>query len=102
MSLDSLSSSVSQQEEPIAVESVETASERSAVTEPWTLFGRKTQRSKVEWLSQVIILYVLILCCLVNITLESKNLNLWCTLLASSIGYLLPSPRLKNRKGNES
>ena len=64
-------------------------------SEAWTLFGRKTQRSKVEFFSQVIILYILIICCLVNITLDNGNRELWSTLLGSSIGYLLPSPRLK-------
>ena len=67
-------------------------------SEPWTLFGHKTQQSKVVFFSQVIILYIIIITCLVNITIESKNFNLWSTLLASSIGYLLPSPILKNKK----
>lgn len=66
----------------------------------WTLFGRKTQQSKVVFFSQVIILYIIIITCLVNITVESKNFNLWSTLLASSIGYLLPCPKLKDRKGS--
>ena len=90
-----------QQEDQISAQAGATTIRHSTSTEPWTLFGRKTQRSKVEFLSQVIILYLIILCCLTNITLESKNFNLWSTLLASSIGYLLPSPRLKTRKGDE-
>ena len=68
----------------------------------WTLFGRKTQQSKVVYFTQATILYVLIITSLVNITLESKNLNLWSTLLASAIGYLLPSPQLKERTGQGS
>ena len=64
-------------------------------SESWTLFGRKTQRSKLEWLAQVLVLYILILTCLVNITLNNGNRELWSTLLGSSIGYLLPSPRMK-------
>ena len=70
----------------------------SGKSEDWTLFGRKTQQSKVVYFTQVIVLYILILTSLVNITLESTNLNLWCTLLASAIGYLLPSPQLKTKR----
>ena len=69
-----------------------------AISGQWTLFGRKTQQSKVVFFSQVIFLYIIILTCLVNITIGSKDFNLWSTLLASSIGYLLPSPTLKDRK----
>lgn len=68
------------------------------ISDQWTLFGRKTQQSKVVFFSQVIILYIIILTCLVNITIGSKDFNLWSTLLASSIGYLLPAPKLKDRK----
>ena len=74
----------------------------SSVGTQWTLFGRKTQQSKVVYFTQATILYVLIITSLVNITLESKNLNLWSTLLASAIGYLLPSPQLKERTGTGS
>ena len=66
----------------------------------WTLFGRRTQQSKVVYFTQATILYILIITSLVNITLESKNLNLWSTLLASAIGYLLPAPQLKERTAN--
>ena len=67
----------------------------------WTFFGRQTQRSKVEFFSQVIILYIIIIACLVNITLKQGNRELWCGLLGSSIGYLLPSPRLKSMTKNQ-
>ena len=73
-----------------------TSAAGSAVGEEvWTLFGRRTQRTKVVYLCQIAILYIIIITCLVNITRESPNLNLWSTLLASSIGYLLPNPKIK-------
>ena len=71
-----------------------------ANSESWTIFGRKTQRSKLEWVAQVLVLYILIITCLVNITLNNGNRELWSTLLGSSIGYLLPSPRMKVANNN--
>lgn len=88
----------SQAEQPLLTDTRGRVIAPSLGSEQWTLFGRKTQRSKVEFFSQVIILYIIILTCLVNITLEWGNRELWSALLGSSIGYLLPSPRLKSDK----
>jgi hypothetical protein len=48
------------------------------------------------FLSQVIIVYAVIIAAIANLTFfpNSKH-DLWITLLSSSIGYLLPSPNIK-------
>ena len=87
--------------EPQGMGPVRSLSPSTSRSEQWTLFGRRTQQSKVVFFSQVTILYIIILTCLVNISVGSENFNLWSTLLASSIGYLLPSPKLKDRKNDQ-
>ena len=70
-------------------------------SEAWTFFGRPTQRSKIEFVFQVVILYFVIGFCLLNLTLGAEQQNLWTALLASSLGYILPSPTLKQKRKNE-
>ena len=70
-------------------------------SEPWTIFGRKTQQSKVVYICQIFILYAIILTCLGNLSAGTDQINLWSTLLASCIGYILPAPKLKTVKNNE-
>ena len=45
---------------------------------------------------QVVVLYTVILISINNLTIVRDNSNLWTALLSSSLGYLLPSPTLKN------
>ena len=61
----------------------------------WRLFGRRLPKSEVTFFAQVIIIYIIIITCVVNISLGNGDNNLWVALLSSSIGYLLPSPSLK-------
>ena len=67
-------------------------------SDKWTLFGKPQKQTKVVYLSQICILYIIIITALVNITIGSKDFNLWSTLLASCIGLNLPSPKLKAGK----
>lgn len=67
-------------------------------SEKWTVFGKRQNQSKVVYLSQIFILYIIIVTALVNISIGSKDFNLWSTLLASCIGLILPSPKFKTGK----
>ena len=59
----------------------------------WAVLGKQFPRSEVRFFTQVFILYVVIITCLVNLSLGKGDLSsLWITLLSSSIGYMLPSP----------
>ena len=49
------------------------------------------------FISQILILYIVIAVCLVNLTRGSTNSNLWTALLSSSIGYILPNPKFKRK-----
>lgn len=75
---------------------------RSSVSYTSILSEPPTKEQIVVYGVQVILLYLLIIVCLVNLSIptlhfEDKFENLWIGLLSSSIGYLLPNPNLKNR-----
>lgn len=62
----------------------------------WKMLGK----SKIElmYFSQIIVLYVVIITCILNLSLHNGDSNLWVALLSSSLGYMLPNPRLKKSK----
>ena len=63
-------------------------------TRLWHMFGRRVPRSEIVFCCQTLLVYVVAVTSLVNITLSNGPLNLWITLLSSSLGYLLPHPSL--------
>lgn len=58
----------------------------------------KFPKNRLTFLSQIIIVYAIIITSLVQICLQSPDKELWLILLSSSVGYILPSPGLKFRK----
>ena len=68
-----------------------------AVSE-WHAFGRKFPRSEVVFLTQTVLLYIVVITSLVNLTIGNEPHTLWTALLSSSIGYLLPNPSIKRDK----
>ena len=49
----------------------------------------------ILFISQVLLLFIVVLTSLINLSLEHGNTNLWTMILTSCIGYMLPNPRLK-------
>lgn len=66
--------------------------------EVWNVFGYAIPKLEVVFFAQVIVLYLVIFTCLINLTVQNNKSELWCTLLSASIGYLLPNPSLKREK----
>lgn len=62
----------------------------------WKFFGRAVPRSEIVYLSQVIIVYIVIIACILNLSINTERLDLWIALLSSSLGYLMPAPQLEN------
>lgn len=52
--------------------------------------------------SQVIIIYIVVVTCIINLSIDNGNSNLWTALLSSSLGYLLPNPKLKKLSGSDA
>lgn len=74
--------------------SISVSSERDV----WNIFGYHVPKLEVVFLSQIIALYLLIISCLINLSIQNGNNELWCSLLSASIGYLLPNPSIKRDK----
>ena len=64
----------------------------------WPLCGRRFPKSEVVFFCQVIVIYIVIGISLVNLTVGTDSQQLWSILLTSAIGYILPSPTIKQRK----
>lgn len=61
----------------------------------WKFFGKHVPKEQTVFITQVIILYVVILTCIINLSLKNGISELWVSLLSYSLGCLLPSPQLK-------
>ena len=64
----------------------------------WTLFGSKCSRTALVFICQVIILYISIITCFVNLTACNGPNELWITVLSLSLGTILPSPKVRKTK----
>lgn len=64
----------------------------------WKFFGREVPKSEIVFVTQTLILYIVIIVCLVNLSVGKEPSNLWTALLSSSLGYMLPNPTLKRDK----
>ena len=62
----------------------------------WNWFGRKFPKREAVFFTQVIIIYIVIIACIINISIGNGNSNLWVALLSSCLGYLLPNPSMNN------
>ena len=71
----------------------------STKSEQWyCLSGKVRPKSQVVYISQIIIIYIIILTCIINLSIGNGDKTLWCTLLASCLGYILPNPSIKPNK----
>jgi hypothetical protein len=43
---------------------------------------------------QIAIIFIVVLTSLINLTLEYGNQNLWTVVLTSSLGYVMPNPKI--------
>ena len=74
---------------------------RSERSEDWYMLGRSFPRSEIKFFAQIIVLYMVIVTCLINLSLGKSHLDsLWISLLSSCIGYMLPAPYI-SRKNKE-
>lgn len=65
----------------------------------WECFGKKIPKTEIVYLSQVFIIYLVIITCILNLSLKNGDSNLWTALLSSCLGYILPSPKIKVNHG---
>lgn len=60
----------------------------------WPLFGTLVPKNEVIFICQVVILYIVIITCIINLSLKNGDSNLWVALLSSSLGIMLPQPTI--------
>ena len=72
--------------------------EEAASNQDWQILGVKVPKNEVVFFSQVIILYIVIITCIVNLSINTQHNEVWIGLLSSSIGFLLPNPSIKRNK----
>ena len=64
----------------------------------WKVCGHIMSKSQVVYFSQIVLLYTIIITCIINLSLKNGDSNLWTALLSSSIGYILPAPKIKKNQ----
>lgn len=64
----------------------------------WSFLGRRVPRSEIVFFCQIIIIYTVVVTSIYNLTQGHKDGHLWTALLASSLGYILPNPKIKIQK----
>ena len=64
---------------------------------PWTIAGKDVPSSEIVFFSQIIVVYIVIITCIINLSLQNGPHDLWIALMSSSLGYILPSPAITNR-----
>ena len=58
--------------------------------------GKRSRLRIATYVCQVTAIFIIIVACIVNLSLNSDKEALWSSLLGSAIGYLLPAPKLKD------
>lgn len=72
--------------------------ERTSNQSEWYILNRYFPKSQITFFAQIIIIYIIILTAVINLSIENGDKTLWCTLLASCLGYILPAPSIKTSK----
>ena len=74
----------------------------SETTSRWNIFGNRVPKEEIVFISQVVLIYIVCITCIVNLSLGIENKSLWASLLSGGLGYILPSPTLKKNSHNGS
>ena len=61
----------------------------------WQVFGRRVPRSEIVFVSQMLLLYVVVGVSLFNLTGGNGADNSWVAVLGGCLGYVLPNSYVK-------
>ena len=61
----------------------------------WKCGKEDIPTGQIVFFSQIILVYIVTIACIANLTLGNEPKELWVSLLASCIGYILPAPHLQ-------
>ena len=75
------------------------ASQSSDSGSAWSILRNSLRINQTIFFSQVLLIYIVVIACVLNLSLSSENHCLWSSLLSGSLGYLLPAPKLQKQNG---
>ena len=61
----------------------------------WKVFGHLVPRSEVVYICQMIIIFIVIISCIINLALNNGNSEMWVSFFGYAFGAMLPQPRIK-------
>lgn len=61
----------------------------------WRVLGKRVPREEIVFVSQMLVIFSVVVAAIYNLTVTSSRPNLWVALLSSSLGYVLPNPKLR-------
>ena len=64
----------------------------------WKVFGQNIPRSEVVFISQMLIISVVIISCIINLSVQNGNPEMWVSFFGLAFGAMLPPPKLKRTK----
>ncbi len=64
-----------------------------------TVLREVIQKSDSLYISQIILVYIIVIASICNLSLGTEQRELWIALLGSSLGYILPNPSSKSHHG---
>jgi len=57
--------------------------------------GKTLSKWQAAFVTQVVIIYIVVIACIVNLSFDNGKTELWVSLLGYSLGCMLPSPKIK-------
>jgi len=57
--------------------------------------GKTLSKWQALFIAQVIIIYIVVITCIANLSLDNGKSELWVSLLGYCLGCMLPSPKVK-------
>ena len=76
---------------------MDTTTPKNVSEHSWKVLGKSVPKTEIKFITQVIIIYIVIITCIINLSLANGDSNLWTALLSSCLGYMLPNPSIKNK-----
>ena len=76
---------------------MDTTTPKNVSERSWKVLGKSVPKTEIQFITQVIIIYIVIITCIINLSLANGDSNLWTALLSSCLGYMLPNPSIKNK-----
>ena len=65
----------------------------------WKIFGYDVPRSEVVFICQMLIISGVIISCIVNLSMNNGNSEMWVSFFGYAFGAMLPPPKLRKPLG---